>query len=193
MTHLITELIGRFGLFAVLIGCVFEGETAALGAGFLAHQNLVSVVGTFPAVFAGALAGDTAMFLAGRRWASHPFVRKLRERPGFARATQLVHAHPNSFVFFNRYVYGMRTIGAVTAGLSDIPVARYVAVSAISCALWTFLFVGLGYFVGLGVERFVGGELRNHEKLLAVALLMASSALVFTLISRRVRGRRAPG
>ncbi|MET0169427.1 MAG: DedA family protein [Aliihoeflea sp.] len=193
MTHLVTELIGRFGLFAVFLGCVFEGETAALGAGFLAHQNLVNLVGTFPAVFAGALAGDTAMFLAGRRWASHPFVQRLRQRPGFAQATNLVNTHPNSFVFFNRYIYGMRTIGAVTAGLSDIPVARYVAISAISCALWTAVFVGLGYFVGLGVERFVGGELRAHEKLIAAALLIATSALAFTLISRRVRGRRGRG
>jgi len=133
------------------------------------------------------------MFLAGRRWASHPFVGKLRDRPGFARAARLVNAHPTSFVFFNRYVYGMRTIGAVTAGLSGIPVARYMIVSAVSCALWTLLFVGLGYFVGLGVERFVGGELRTHEKLIAAALLMAACALAFTLISRRTRGHRDRG
>lgn len=192
MSDIITNLVGRFGLLAVFIGCVLEGETAALVAGFLAHQNMIGLVGTFPAVFAGALVGDTAMFLAGRRWANHRFVLKLRERPGFARATQLIRAHPTSFVFFNRYIYGMRTIGAVTAGLSDISVRRYLAVNATSCAIWTLLFVGLGYFVGLGVENFVGGQLRAHEKLIAAGILIAASGLVFGLVSRQVRGRRGP-
>ncbi|MHB2265156.1 DedA family protein [Aliihoeflea sp. PC F10.4] len=190
MSDILTDLIGRFGLFALFIGCVVEGETAALAAGFLAHQKLVNLFATFPAVFAGALIGDTAMFLAGRRWANHSFVRKLRERPGFSHAARLVRTHPNSFVFFNRYIYGMRTVGAVTAGLSDIPVARYVTVNAASCVLWTFLFVGLGYFIGLGAERFVGGELRSHEKLIGAAVLILISAAAFSLISRRVRGRR---
>lgn len=189
MSDITADLIGRFGLFAVFIGCALEGETAALAAGFLAHQKLLGLAATFPAVFAGALAGDTAMFLAGRHWAGHPFVQRLRERPGFSRAARLVRSHPNSFVFFNRYIYGMRTVGAVTAGLSDIPIARYVMVNAASCIIWTFLCIGLGYFAGLGIERMIGGELRNHEKLIAAAVLMAASVFAFTLVSQRVRRR----
>src|SRR5439155_23440584 len=120
MTETIHRLIEQYGLVAVFLGCVAEGESAAILGGFFAHQQVFVLWQAFVAAFLGAFAGDTFFFILGRSFADHRYVRSLRRRPGFRRAYRLLNTHPNIFVLTNRYVYGMRLVGGVAAGLSTV-------------------------------------------------------------------------
>lgn len=189
MTETIHFLVERYGLIAVFLGCVAEGESAAVLAGFLAHQHVFDAWQAFAAVFLGAFVGDTCFFLAGRRFSAWPFVTRLRRRPGFDRAFRLVREHPASFVVLNRYAYGFRLVGGVAAGLSDIRPARFMMLNAVSSAMWTTLFCTIGYIFGLGAEQMVGTALHKHERLLiALAIGVAIAVLTWALarhLSRR--------
>ncbi|TGT50707.1 VTT domain-containing protein, partial [Mesorhizobium sp. M2E.F.Ca.ET.166.01.1.1] len=94
------------------------GESAAILGGFFAHQQVFVLWQAFVAAFLGAFVGDTFFFTLGRSFADHPYVRRLRRRPGFRRAYRLLNTHPNIFVLTNRYIYGMRLVGGIAAGLS---------------------------------------------------------------------------
>lgn len=166
MTDTIHALIEQYGLIAVFIGCVAEGETAAILAGFFAHQGLFVPWQAFVAVFLGAFGGDAAFFLFGRRFADTAFVQRLRDRPGFDRAFELMQRHPALYVIGNRYVYGFRLVGGVAAGMSAIAAPKFVMLNAISALVWTMLFGGIGYIFGLGAEQIVGDALHKHERLL---------------------------
>ena len=65
MTETLHLLIERYGLLAVFAGCLAEGESAAVLAGFFTHQHVFPVAGALAATFFGAFIGDTAIFLAG--------------------------------------------------------------------------------------------------------------------------------
>ena len=108
MTEAIHHLIEQYGLFAVFLGCVAEGESAAILGGFFAHQHVFVAWQAFLAAAIGAFAGDTFFFILGRSFADHPYVLRLKARPGFSHAFRLVSSHPNIFVLSNRYIYGMR-------------------------------------------------------------------------------------
>jgi membrane protein DedA with SNARE-associated domain len=166
MTDTIHALIEQYGLIAVFIACVAEGETAAILAGFFAHQGVFVPWQAFVAVFLGAFGGDAAFFLCGRRFADTALVKRFRTRPGFDRAFGLMHRHPALYVIGNRYVYGFRLVGGVAAGLSSIPAPTFVVLNAISALVWTSLFGGIGYVFGLGAERIIGATLEKHERLL---------------------------
>ncbi|MGO4843119.1 DedA family protein, partial [Rhizobiaceae sp. 2RAB30] len=86
MTETIHLLVERYGLIAVFLGCLAEGESAAILGGFFAHQHIFVTWHAFVAAFLGAFLGDTLFFLAGRRFADHPWVVRLRARPGFSHA-----------------------------------------------------------------------------------------------------------
>lgn len=166
MTETIHSLIEQYGLIAVFVGCVAEGETAAILAGFFAHQGVFVPWQAFLAVFLGAFGGDAAFFLAGRRFSDRPFVQRLKERPGFDRAFDLLQRHPALYVIGNRYAYGFRLVGGVAAGLSSIPAPLFIVLNAISAVIWTVLFGGIGYVFGLGAEQILGAELHKHQRLL---------------------------
>jgi membrane protein DedA with SNARE-associated domain len=166
MTGTIHHLVERYGLIAVFLGCIAEGESAAILAGFFAHQKIFHDWQAIAAAFLGAFTGDTLFFLAGRRFSMIGFVARLRDKPGFDRAFRLVNEHPATFVLLNRYAYGFRLVGGVAAGLSKIPPAKFILLNAVSSAIWASLFCSIGYVFGLGAEQIVGAALHKHERLL---------------------------
>jgi len=183
MIETIDLLIARYGLLAVFAGCVAEGESAAALAGFFVHQQVFSAAGAFAAVFGGAFLGDMLTFLLGRRFSQQAFVGRITKRPGFGRALELIARRPATYVLLNRYVYGFRLVGGVAAGLSAIPAAKFMALNALSSAVWAVLFLGLGYVFGAGAEQVIGSELARHQRLLA-ALGVVAAAIVAGVVAR---------
>lgn len=193
MTEAIHHFIEQYGLLAVFLGCVAEGESAAILGGFFAHQHVFVLWHAFVAAALGAFAGDTFFFILGRSFADNRHVVRLRRRPGFRRAYRLLNTHPNIFVLSNRYVYGMRLVGGIAAGLSTIAAPRFIILNAISSVIWAVLFSSIGYVFGLGAEHFVGQALLRHERLLiglGIGLTVAVLAwLAARHIAKRERGR----
>ncbi len=192
MTDTIHSLIGQYGLVAVFLGCLAEGETAAILAGFFAHQDVFMPWQASVTVFLGAFLGDTAFFLFGRRFSDTRFVGRLRRKPGFDRALELMRRHPALYVIGNRYVYGFRLAGGVAAGLSGIPMPLFIVLNAMSAALWTTLFVGIGYVFGIGAERIIGEALLKHERLLIALALGVVFVTAGFLVARHAR-RKSDG
>ncbi|RWO41953.1 MAG: DedA family protein [Mesorhizobium sp.] len=180
MTDAIHNLVEQYGLIAVFLGCVAEGESAALLGGFFAHQHVFVLWQAFLAAAIGAFAGDSCFFILGRSFADHPFVVKLKGRPGFSHAYRLVSTHPGIFVLTNRFIYGLRLVGGIAAGLSGMAVTRFVILNAISSMVWAGLFTTIGFVFGLGAERIVGQALVRHERLLiALAIGLAAAILAW--------------
>lgn len=182
MTDFFHRLVEQYGLIAVFFGCIAEGESAAIFGGFLSHQSLFNPLSTWAAAFAGAWLGDTGMFFAGRHFANNPRILAIRSHPGFKQAYDMIQRHPYLFVLTNRFMYGLRTVGGVAAGLASIPSALFITLNAVSAAVWAALFVAIGYFFGATAEQLLGHELVKHERLLiglGLSLLIAALGLWF--------------
>ncbi|WP_315920078.1 DedA family protein [Mesorhizobium sp. SP-1A] len=189
MTDTIHRLVEQYGLIAVFLGCVAEGESAAILGGFFAHQHVFIVWQTVLAAFLGAFAGDTFFFFLGHSFAEHRWVRRLRKRPGFSHAYQSVRTHPNIFVLSNRYIYGMRLVGGIASGLSGIPIWRFIALNALSSLVWALLFSTIGYVFGLGAEQIIGRSLLLHQRLLIALGIGVAVIVVAVFIGHRVARR----
>ncbi|AMS42813.1 DedA family protein [Aminobacter sp. NyZ550] len=191
MIETLHHLVERFGLLAVFIGCMAEGESFAILGGFFAHQRFFEPWSAFAVAATGAFLGDTLFFILGRRFSNHKWVRLLRRRPGFSHAFRLVQAHPNLFVLGNRYVYGMRLAGGIAAGLSRIPVSLFLALNGLSALVWAGIFVSLGYVFGLGAEHILGDTLKAHHRLFLGLGIGIAVALGTWLLARHI-ARRQP-
>ena len=184
------SLIEQYGLIAVFLGCLAEGESAAILAGFFAHQQVFVAWQAFAVAFVGAFLGDAAFFAIGRRYAGHDYVTRLRTKPGFSHAYALVEKYPAPYVLLNRYAYGFRVLGGVVAGLSSMSVPKFLVLNALSAMIWASLFGAVGWFSGLGIEALLGDALAHHQRLLAAVGLGLAAALAAWWLTRRYRGRR---
>ncbi|MFD1343193.1 DedA family protein [Litorisediminicola beolgyonensis] len=166
---MIEELIVEYGLIAVFLGCMFEGDTAALTGGVLAHRGLLPFWGTVAAAAAGGFTTDTVTFWLGRYFKDHPRVLRAVSHPWAQKLTRHFLARPILLAAIFRFIPGARTIAPVMlATATQIRGRIYTPITMISAALWGFLLVGAGQEIGALFSRFFG-ELTRVEIVLLIA------------------------
>lgn len=152
-----------------------------LFAGYAAQAGALDVSWVAASVFAGGYLGDEARFFAVRRYG----VAAIESRPRFAnallKAKKLLDRYGVAYIFLYRYPKGLRTVGALPVGLTDIPWLRFTTLNAASAALWTSILVGSGYLFGETIRYAVS----DNWGMFSIALLGVFLLLSF-IVWRRV-------
>jgi membrane protein DedA with SNARE-associated domain len=180
------QLIGRHGYLVVFFGVMLEsagvplpGETVLITAGALVHRRVLDLGDTLVFGILGAAIGDQIGYWAGRlggrpfvlRWGRYALITP--ERLG--RAEIFFARHGGRAVFLARFVAGLRVFGALVAGTSRMPWARFTIYNVLGGTVWATAAVLLGYFLWASislVEHWVGRASLLLVATLALALLL---------------------
>jgi membrane protein DedA with SNARE-associated domain len=161
----------------------FAGFTASQGdlnlvAAWLA-ATIGSVVGALVLYGVGALLGRERLeLLSTQRW----FI--LFSASDLARGEVFFARHGNKIVLLGRFIPLVRSIVSVPAGIERMPLARFVALTALGSGIWNGAFIGIGYAAGDNwdqVETYV-----QPFSYLAVLLLAVAGVW---LVVRRLRSQ----
>ncbi len=183
-------LISRWGLFAVFWGCFFEGETAAVLGGVIAHHGLIGWSLTAITAFFGAFLADQMWFLLSRHMPREGRIGGwLGRLSGKARATwlhQWLSRHPEGLTLAFRFVPGTRIVGPILLAQTGLSWARFSLLNALSCVIWAVAFTGIGYHFGRAAHAVLG---RLHGLHLGLLLMVPGAAglLLHLLLRRRAR------
>ena len=173
-------------VYILLFGyCALKSGALPLLAGMLAHSGALEVVPVLAASFLGGYMGDEARFFVARRYGDKLFASRPRWRAYVERATQVMERHGTAYVFLYRYPKGMRTIGALPLGLSEISWMRFTLLNAASAALWSGVLVGLGFFLGDQLAEAAESWWGTASVVLLVIFLIAGW-FAFRTINRRI-------
>ena len=214
VTSSLTSLIGDHGVYAVFllmaIDAVFPAASelvmvyaGALAAGAFAGQHVelfgtrvsshfwgyvvVSLAGTL-GYLVGAIVGWTIGRYGGR---------PLLERHGrwfhlsqenLDRAERWFDRWDDLAVLVGRVTPVIRSFISIPAGVFEMPLGRYVVLTAIGSAIWAFAFAGVGLAAGSSYERF-HRDFGYVEYAVVVIVLL----LLAFWIYRRVRPPKAAG
>ncbi len=181
LAHYITQ----YGYWALLIGCLLEGETITLLGGIAAHNGLLRLPLVIAVVAIGGTLGDQLLYFAGRRFGGRVIARMKNQQPRIERAQKLIANHPILFVIGVRFMYGFRIIGPVLIGASKLPPSRFIPLNMLGAILWATLFVLLGYFGGQAIGSFVTGTDKKLYSLLFCALVVGAIVALRYLWRRR--------
>lgn len=181
-------LIGCHGLFAytsifgVLMACGLgvplpEDVSLVLG-GLLVQRGAAILPGMMLAGFLGILAGDSLIFLAGRRVGSQAVQRgwlaRIVTAEKRARVEGLFARHGQKIVLVARFLPGVRAVTFFTAGSAGMGYLRFAFFDGLAALASAPLLVFLGYRFGnrlqLILEKVKQGQLAVVGTLLAVGL-----------------------
>ncbi len=126
---------------SVLLGFVVHGELVLLVAGLTAERGDASLGLLIALAAAGAVAGDTASFLLGRRL-GRPF---LEDRIDLSRVDGFFVRHGAKAIVLGRFTGFLRATMPFVAGSSGMALRRLLPMSAVSAVAWTALYICLGY------------------------------------------------
>jgi membrane protein DedA with SNARE-associated domain len=152
------ELISAFGLLAIFLLTMVEGDITLLLAGVLAHGQAFGPY-SFPLVLAtGTLAGvasDNVAYALGR--AGRSSVKKYRfycaARP---RIERLIHKFGLLSIFVSKFTYGLRWGACAFYGIAKMRYVRFLMLSFASCFVWVLTLSAAGYVFHTAIYTLVG-------------------------------------
>ena len=181
---------------SAFVGFVFPGEIAVILGGVAASRGTVPLWAVIAAAVSGAIIGDSAGYLIGRRWGTHllhgtigrlPVIRTHLDK-NLDSARAYVQRRKGSAVFFGRFTAALRVLVPGLAGISEVHYPTFLAYNVAGGALWGSGFAVLGYIAGASYHRV--------EKIAGQAGLILLGVIVAALIAARlVRhfAARSPG
>jgi membrane protein DedA with SNARE-associated domain len=169
-------LIERWGLVAVFLGTLLEGDVVMLLAGVVAHLGFLKFAAAFLAGAAGAIVSDVAWFAAGRWQAGRIRESALYRRagPGIERVAGRIGPRQ---VMLCRFVYGTRVPTLLLWAVRGLSFPRFLALDLAGCILWAAAFGCLEYFMS-GSAALVMGEVKRVEYWLLGGLLVAIAVVL---------------
>jgi len=183
-------------LYAALFGLVvadaflviLPSETVVVALGALAAATgRPSVLLLMPVAAAGALLGDSLLFLIGRRigidrWA---WQRRGRIASALARARATVLVRPAVLIFTARYIPYARIGVNLSAGAAGLPARRFLPLAAVAGTSWAIYNLTVGAVFGSALP---GSPLLAILLSVIVAIVLG---ITVDLVVQRVAARRA--
>jgi membrane protein DedA with SNARE-associated domain len=94
------------------------------------------------------------------------------------------------FVLFGRLIPGVRSLVSVPAGLSEMPIGRFLALTAAGSAIWNTLLIGAGVMLGENWDD-VAAVIGPMSSAALLGLIAAAAFLALWLV-RRGRASQRP-
>src|SRR5690349_23295480 len=143
----LNDLIFQYGLYAVFILVMVEGDITLLLAGVLAHSAFFGDYSFAQVLIWGTIGGclsDNVAYFAGRGFSEG--VREFRfYRAAQPRLQRLTHKFGPLSIFLSKYIYGLRWASCVFYGVSRMPYPRFLLLSFASYFVWGSGSSGAGY------------------------------------------------
>jgi len=177
---------------SAFVGFIFPGEIAVLLGGVLAYQGRISLGAALAAAILGAVVGDSAGYVIGRKWGRAilrgtigklPIIRSHVDK-NLDRAEEYLQRRGPHAVVLGRFTAGLRVMVPGLAGMSKMHYWRFLLFNLIGGALWATTFVLLGYFGGAAWHQVAGIASKAGLILLALILL----GLIAVRVARNTKG-----
>ena len=177
----LNDLLFQYGLYAVFILVMFEGDITLLLAGVLAHSAFFGPYSFAQVLIWGTLGGclsDNLAYFAGRGFSEG--VRQFRfYRVAQPRLQRLTRKFGALSIFLSKFIYGLRWASCVFYGVGHMPYLRFLVLSFASCFVWVFVLSGAGYFFSGAVMGLIG-DFQRVGKVLLVIVIVGIAAFYLT-------------
>ncbi|GHD55920.1 hypothetical protein GCM10007157_06290 [Vreelandella hamiltonii] len=182
--------VANYGSLGLFVGASLEGEAVAMLGGIMMHRHLIGFGEAVLSLALGAFLADQVFFLLGHGWRNSAIVRSVQRSAAGGRVLATFNAHPNTFAFSLRFLYGLRMAGAVTIGTTNFPWPRFIVLNALSALIWSAAWVTLGYLFGQALAPlFERLSSLSHVVLAGVAAVLCV-AIVAVVAAKRRRAQR---
>ncbi len=196
MLTTLIEYFTAYGYWVVFFGVMLEdagvpvpGETVLLAAGFFAAQGHFNLFLVMIIAATGAIIGDNAGYLVGRkvgRATLERYGRRVWLSPQrLAKMDGFFAKHGNKAILFARFVTGIRVFAALFAGAARMKWSSFVLYNIAGAMLWSVAITLLGFFFGHSwnlLERWLG-----RTGIIALVVLCVAAGGVY--LFRKIRNK----
>jgi membrane protein DedA with SNARE-associated domain len=184
------EILRQYGPIGVFLGAAFEGQSAVILGGLLARQHILDYWVVLASATAGSGVIDHLLFVAGRRFRDHRWVKRVTGQAAVARALGLIHRFPNSYTLIFRFIFGLRLASPVAIGVSQVPTWQFTVLNALGALIWAATFSLAGFIFGEAIHSLIGHGHHAGQWTMIAAGAFVVAVLLFWIVRYLWRGWR---
>lgn len=163
-----------------IVGLILPGTVMIFAIAVLAGSGVLSLGEALLIGFAGGLLGDLLSYWLGRRY--HQAIRSirvLRNHPEWLmRAETYFERYGIASLLVGRFIGPLRPMLPLTAGMLDMPFARFLLVSLVASAGWSMAYLLPGWTAGAAVRLPLPEGFWSEAGVVVAALLLLIGGVV---------------
>ena len=163
------------------------GDVVVIFSAYLVGLGVLEWIPVYVSTCLGGTLGFSVMFALGARHGARILQSRFRigSAQSLERATRWLERYGVWLVLANRFLSGIRSVIALSAGMGGMGWKRVVGLGLVSMAIWNGLLIYAGMLVGTNWER--AAELLGDYNRIVFAVLATALAVVLFRAWRRWR------
>ena len=166
----------KYGLIAVFVGAMFEGDLVIPTAGAMASFGYYSVFTVGIVCIVGMFAGDCFWYWLGRLFGERLSGTRLYKR-AMPKAEKFASKMGVWQIAAARFIWGIRMATMVFWGFKRLNFWVFAGIDLLACAVFGTILTALGYYFSRGLKHIVG-EVEQFQFIAFGAVLVIAILLI---------------
>ncbi len=174
-----------YGYIALFVYSLGGGFVGLMAAGVLSFMGKLDLTTSIAIAFTANFIGDTLLFYMSRYHKSDVMKYLHKHRRKLALSHLLMKKHGNWIIFFQKFVYGIKTLIPLAIGLTKYSFTKFTLLNLAASALWAVV-VGVGsYLAGQSIVN--AFNVVSDRPYIAPLVLVSIALLIWFYFSRVTR------
>ena len=206
MQEFIISLMGQFGYFGVFFLIALENvfppipsEVILLFGGFMTTYTSLNIALMVVAATLGSLLGAIVLYYIGKilnkerlkRIVSGKVGKVLRlKEKDIDMADHWFDTKGNKTVFFCRFIPIVRSLISIPAGMSEMPMAKFLLYTTVGSAIWNTVLIVIGNRVGENWESILG-VFDQYSHIVLILLILIFVLFIVWFYTKKQKKKKA--
>ena len=205
MQEFIISLMGQFGYFGVFFLIALENvfppipsEVILLFGGFMTTYTSLNIALMVVAATLGSLLGAIVLYYIGKILNKERLkkivsgkvgkVLRLKEKD-IDMADHWFDTKGNKTVFFCRFIPIVRSLISIPAGMSEMPMAKFLLYTTVGSAIWNTVLIVIGNRVGENWESILG-VFDQYSHIVLILLILIFILFIFWFYTKKQKKKK---
>lgn len=200
MQEFILSIMNQFGYFGVFFMIAIENifppipsEVILLFGGFMTTYTNLNIIMMVISATLGSLFGALLLYYVGKIFNKEKLKKIVSGKVGrmlrlkttdIDKADNWFDTKGNKTVFFCRFIPLVRSLISIPAGMSEMPIFRFIVYTLFGSLIWNIFLIALGSIVGENWTSILN-VLNTYSHVVVIILIIIFISLIWLFYSKR--------
>ena len=184
-------------LFLIAVENIFPpipSEVILTFGGFMTTNSNITIIGVIIASTIGSVLGATILYYIGKILNKERLIKIVKSKYGkllrikpkdIEKADNWFDNKGNKTVFFCRFVPVVRSLISIPAGMSEMPIIKFIIYTVLGSTIWNTLLVCVGAFAG-DKKDLILSIIDNISSIILISLVIVSAIFIYRFYNKKI-------
>lgn len=202
MENLIIDVMNSYGYIGICLLILIENlfppipsEVILTFGGFMITNSNITILGVIISSTLGSILGGIALYYIGKILNKERLIKIVKSKYGkllrikpkdIESADRWFDEKGNKTVFFCRFIPVVRSLISIPAGMSEMPIMKFIVYTAFGSAIWNTVLVCIGAFAG-DKKDYILNIIDSASHIILILIVIICFILIYKFYKARTK------